>query len=929
MRWLAALLITASAWGQPVDELRDVETPAELVRVVENWVRGRPTMTMHKATFDAGDTLTGDMAVTFDRDTAAYDWDGSFEGDAVAVAADEARYGGDVRVFEAPTLETVDATAGGWMVYSSGKDASGNTVVVVRKSATAHLLVYKDGATPTTLSDKALYGGANKPTATIGDILAGETDEEADYTHDPRAVVCLPGLILVQCNVSKHDGVGSRTLASSYDIWGVSLVYSTDNGATWELAWRSGDLTGVTPPDDYGAEWSLTAVSHERDGSEDDYWVGLTSYASGGDRGAHAFVCRATGGVGSWSISNAHQFAMTNGSATQTHSHWCGCFEDPANTSGLKLIVEVGDSNTDNRTEEYLCSSKSGFLTGGSAVTGATNVVDGGSNWSGPTYINGKIGAGAANEWMAAQTVGYAPGPAGGFYSGGDEEQGGPLFYATVPATNGARINWQDAYAVRGTTPVSAEAFNWRCFSANAWDHDAANPAVAANIAPGNSWDTGNGDAARFLYKPAGETVFGVVYAAQDEESAGANHRAVVTPSGYIWFGTANNHGLRRFPVPTRSRTQRAIHTGPGGTNLALATPAQQIAPGTGNTWTIGTETPPATPPTPVAAVHMTIGTSSNNAGYLRLTSDRVNTTHTQLTVQVLFYQDTDAADVAAECYFRARFATVEAGIGNATPFQAPKRLSSRGRFVLATYTIENGVDWNILAGDSAQKIYMQFQTDNSSVHPGEWWLWVVGVYHDADCPPSYFLPGDTTGDNESLVLDGFTCGDAWTVYLVGVLGDTGRDARHYNAGNARAIATLYESATKYIELRLDASDGFAVHVQDAVTNPTHSATGLPLQIRNDPVVVAVSWNGSAYQCWYSISGSAWTELSMPSGAAVKPTSIKLGSNAAGSVFEATRWLHAKVLDSEASIDPVAAFEDVVNDTDTGRRTRSRDRRVR
>jgi hypothetical protein len=905
MKWLLPLLIAAPCIAQPVERIIDAKTPAELVRIMDEWTRSRP-MGLHTATFDNGQTLTGSMAATFDRDTATYNWDPhALEGDATAVTTDAPRYGGDIAVYGAPTVETIDATSGGWRVYSAGNDANGLPVVVVRYAGTATMIVYRDGATPSELSSTDLRGGTNKPAATIDDILAGQTDEEADYCHGPRGGLCLPGLIVLNCCTYKYDGSGDREDASNYAIDGVSLVYSTDNGTTWGLAWRSGNINGATPPDDYGAEWSITAVSHERDGSEDDYWISVGTYASGGTRGGDSFICRATGGAGSWTIGNAYQIASDDGLDTNTHIHYAICHEDPANTSGLKVLVERGDTRTDNGTEEWLCSSKSGFLTGASAVSGSANVVTGGSNWSGPVFVNGSITDTGTN---ASQTVGFAPGPAKGWYSGVDEGVGGPVLYATVPATDGARIDWQNAYSVFGTSRADGDT-NWRCFTLNGWDLDASNPAVCGMFGPGNEWDTGNGKAGRIVYKPADSTVFGTVYCPLDEPSLGAQLRPVLSPSGYIWLGTGDDNGLRRFLAPStaRTRVQQAIYAGPGGNNEVLATIVQQNAPGAGNTVSL-VDSPPVTFPSTGTVMHFTSnGSPGDNSGLgiWRITGNAIAKTHSKLTIQVVLYRDTAAADADTDTYFRARVYSLEGTNSLATAYVGPNRIEPRGGFLLLTYEFLNGsgLDWDVTGATDSDglRILFQMQANSGAYHQAEWWMQFVGVYEDINSPPSYFVPPETNGDNESLLLSGFTCGSAWTAYLIGTVGETGRDSRDTGSGTYRAVATLYESASKYIEIRQDADGGFAVHVQDDSTNPTFTATGGPLSVRGDPILVALSWDGSAYTCRYSVAGQATQTLTMGSGAAVAPVSIKAGSNAGGTAFEATRWLYAAVDDSAAA----------------------------
>lgn len=916
MRWLVFLLIFVRvATGQPelVERVRGARTPAELSRIVDEWLDGE-SMSKRSITWDAGEAVTGGLVSTFDRDTSAFDLDHQVsEADAVVSAADTRRYGGDVVVYGAPTPETVADLAGSYRPYAAGLDASGLPVIVSNYRGTPTLTVYRGGSTVSVLNAITLLGGANKPSANIGDMLSGQADEEADYTHDPRGAVCLPGIILWNCCCHKYDGTGSRTDSANYVIDGVSLVYSTDNGATRHLAGRLGGINGVTPPTDYGSEWAITATHLARDGTNSTFRVTVATYSSGGSRGADSVLFEVSGGVGAWTVSQGYRIPHADGSATNTHEHYGIQVRDPANALGIKYLAELGDSAPDNRTEEWLCSSEANWLAGASAVANSVNVLENGSNWTGPTKINGKTGAGAANEWMSSQTISYAPGPNGGWYAGSDEGASSPIMYATVPATNGARVNWLHAYGAGGTmlggaSGANPNEANWRCFTLNAWDYSAVNPAVAGFISPGSNWPTGYHDAARIVYKPEGETAFGVVYAPQDEESMGSQLRPVIAPDGYIYFGTSNAHGLRRIPVPSSSRTriQKAVYAGPGGNNIALATPVQVTAPGSGNTVTIGTETAPATAPTTAATMHFTAGTASVGVGAWRITADAMTKTHATLTVQVLVYTDTIAADSNADTLWRARFYTVEGTTTLATLYRGPNRIETRGHFTLLTYVLKNGAgaddDWNLSALTAPLQLVMQMQMSSAVVHPGEWWQWFVGVYEDLACPPPYLVPPATNGDHETLEISGFACGQAWAAGLVGVMGgETGRDCRYHNADTFREFGTLWEDANTYLELAWDADDQVRLKATDGASTATATLTGFPKFLRGDPFLFAVDYDGSNYHYALSIAGcEARTGTLAPAGAVVKPTKILPGQDDDGTVRETTRWLHAAVHDADA-----------------------------
>lgn len=861
-------------------------------------------MGLHSATFNGGVALGGSMAATFDRDTAAYVY--AYAGAAEASPADTPRYGEPVLVFGAPTFETINAVSANGSSYNAGQTYDGDALVMMsygNGDGTSTLIIYTDGATPTasvTRDMDASLGGFTKP-ATEDDILAGEATEEEDYLYQIAGMDLYRGFMIAWCHVKVYDGAGARDDEANWIAYGFGACISTDGGATWAKHFRCREDNYLTTTDTFGQAWSGKLMVRTRAGSDsDEVWGALTNYNAGTARSASTYLFRATHSAG-WTAEAAHRWSHTVINATQTHAHVAALSESD-------LTIWLGDTFTDGRTEQTTCSDIANYLAGATERANASGVYEGGTNWSALAIVEGSTGA---TGMVASQIVGCAEAIENrAFALGGDEEYGTPINIVRITGS-GDHPNQTRGY---GYTTTDAELGNWRCFTLNAWDKTGVNPAVAGNITPGNGWATGNHAATRIVYKPAGETAFGIAAAITDEDQNPEQIKPVLSPAGYIWWASKSGNGLRRMACPDSWRQQRAIRTGPGATNHAMTTPVQRTAPGGTNTVTIDS-TPPDAAPSNGKVMHFEIDASHSNMGHYRISTDSlVANAHTWLHIVCWVYApewDGDTYTHIAPQFWRANFYTQEHGTaGEATGLLSPRRVTVRGAWVRLEWQLHNDAagDWDIATAYTTESIQlvMQLQANNSTVHPQDFYMVVAGVYPDGQ-PPSYDPPtvasGSGAGDNESLVLDGFTCGDAWTAYLIGIVPDSGRDALWHGAGTHRAAAALPESASKWIEIRLDAAGGFQVHVQDDDTNPTFTDTGGPLPIRGDPILVALSWDGSGYACKYSVGGSAARTLAMGSGAAVAPVSLKLGSNAGGTEFETTAWLYAAVNDAAADPD--------------------------
>lgn len=891
-------------------------------------------MSIRQITFNNGIDARG-LVATFSRDNAARVYTGT--GNAEAVAANQPRFTRTAVLNPAPVVEVVNATtlSARCMAVGTGSVALGSrTLVIIRVLNAAggsftHW-IYQEGTgevgsgnAPTLLVDENTAGnGTTKPTR-LSDMLIGQADEEADYCHSPRAFSIAHGMIACQCCTYKYAGSGSRGDEANWPIDGVSYVYSTDDGATWTLWGRGGSEDSAGASTDFCAEWSFGLFALTRPGDGLEVWAVGTSYASGATRSAAAFVARARRtslALNDWTVEPIVRFEQQN--FGNTHAHNAELFGING-SGGANLLVHLGDSTDNNRTEAYHCLDIEDYAADIDPMTDADNVLDysisASGNWEGPVAVLG------STTTEADQCVGPCPGrDADTVYLGSDEKGAGAVLSLTRPDQYDDSPNFRFVY---GMDTTSWKHSGWRCFTLNPDNMLGVDPAVVGTMGAGAPFpldgavDADYTDTLRVIYKPRGSGDFGVVYPHQGQTNGRAIQRPVVTPEGWIWIADQPSaDGVLRFRVPNASarRAARPLVVGPGAVNYALISPTQATAPTAPNTLTLDA-TPPTTPPGDAKVTRFTATGTQVNMGRLQITADAVPS-HTSVIIHAWVYMpDWNGTTVTRTSLdsFRMRLYTIESGVSGTTPapsgYHGGKAIGSHGAWHLLQFQFDNSVDggaWD--ATDVAAypvRLALQFQTNGSAAVPLDFYFQVAGVYLDCEAPPSYDVPSaastTSTGAAETMVLDGFACAaEAWTIELAGMLSQRSRDIHWYSGvatGTYRTLATLYESATKHIQIESDAATKVRITCTDGGDTDTHEFTGLPQALHGDPFMVSIAWDGTDYIVRLSFAGTEVLSATIAApDAEVFPGSIKLGSNPGGTALEGTQWFYASVREDEA-----------------------------
>lgn len=897
MKWLLTLCIASSCFGQPdwIDlekELREAGSVGEIVDVVDRY---RIPPTVHTVTFDDRQVVTGSAVVGFDRDTSAFAY--TYVGDAAVKSADEPRYAEETLVFGAPEWDMLYATGRKVIALGAGLGMSGESLafVTIGNGDGTHTLKAYTGPSEVLSRDMHASLGVYAKPSTINDLLAGEADEEEDYCYALVSIEVFDGVAVAGCTVYRYAGTGSRSEERNWNVDGYGGCYSDDSGMSWKIRFRC-EADNSNMPNGFGKPWSLNTFV-----INSNLWIAETNYNIGTHRSATTYLSRATKSEGVWTFEDALRFPHAIVNFKRTHAH-TALFD----VSG-QLITFLGDGADDNRNELYTCSDLAGYLDGATLRADALHVRESGTNWTGPTIINGTI---TGNTEDSGQPISLA----GGFI-GGDEEFGPPIMSYTVPTVAGDPTQLTRGY---GYSMSNHDEGNWRVFTLQSY-----NGGVVATTAPGKGWDTENDDATRLVYKPTGQHAWGVL-AAIEGESGTSQVRPIITPDGYCIIGSLNGQGVRAIKLPTRWRSQRGLITGPGVTNYAAQTPSQRVAASGGNTVTFDAP-PPEKAPCDAKIMHIVSpdGATSNNLGYQILSHDEIMSNgHTWMTIVAWVYApewDGSTHVNRSAQYWRCRFLTDEYGTSEShmvTGFMSPARMTHVGSWWKLEYQIENGVDWDLeFHGIKNLTIAVQMQTANSARHEQDFYIGWAGIYLDNDSPPSYAPPASTgtasAGENETAEIIGFASSNNWTVGAILRINDHGRDLLWHGSGEFRPLLTLWETDSQYIEIEWDAQSKLRITANDGFTSATKTTTNLPLAMRGDTLLFAISYDGSKYTYALSLGGSETrTDSIIPAGAVVKPIKILLGQNIDGTEHEAIDTVYAIMKDVIA--DDTAVLKDWV-----------------
>jgi hypothetical protein len=873
-------------------------------------------MATHLAEFNAGARLVGmDMTFTGPANRNVPEWKGAtFE----TFAANEPRYAGRTRaVGTPPVLETIATLPSTGTETVAGYGANGEPLVIVFATTANNsrgLFIYQDGPTPTLLRTVETFGdGVNKPVGQRkGDLLKIDPDR----VYYPRGIAMAGGLIFCQCNTFEYSGSGDRSVDANWLCYGVALAYSADNGATWELAWDGGlepnaeFSGGGTYTDQFGQPWSIYAGPCAD--CPDSVWVGVASYASSvatarnGSSSWFASKFRREDGV--WTAYGAVRFEAT----VQDGNNHCHM----AYVRQRAFYAHVGDGLVNNQTIrcKYLPpepADPDSYLDGLTARSGAIDVVDWDAgtpgNWTYEIVI-GAPGSSPGDARGAGQEISMAPGEDLDLAIIGSDEG------TTVPLLEIDTAHEDDTDPPHVSAAWGEHFAGWlsshRCFTAQTTDPLGASPAIVANCTPGGRIASGRVDTAVTVYKPGGESHWCPILSPQNEATAGANKRVMISPYGYVWYCVGATNALVRAKLPSKIRAQKPLLVGPGGRNWVKSTITSGFSPGGTNTRTIGaTNSPVAFPGNSSVIFARTV--DSALVGAEQISNANVPASHTDLSLRVLVfvprYDAVDFPESRHKLQLRQQLLTWSGGYTVA--YQAPSSIETNGDFVLWTINAKRAASGGSWAGGTnpgtwdatAREIALRLQTLGGTAIPTVFFYQYVDMVVDQPSPPDWFLPAgsnDTVAD-ESLTLDGFACGSEWTFEAVIETSKVGRDCLHFDAGNYRTLMTLRQESGVEVRIEHDANTRMRITTVNGADTDSIEFTDLPMARRGDPIHVGISCDGTDYAVVLSYRACVIRTGSIEAAdAIVAPTSIIAGST--GIAIYAVRVTDDAALDAEA-----------------------------
>lgn len=161
---------------------------------------------------------------------------------------------------------------------------------------------------------------------------------------------------------------------------------------------------------------------------------------------------------------------------------------------------------------------------------------------------------------------------------------------------------------------------------------------------------------------------------------------------------------------------------------------------------------------------------------------------------------------------------------------------------------------------------------------------WAAVTVGDIDFPLDMAAAQSTTTlESSYLSCSGWSCGDAWTAYIAGMIPREGPDEYSTNRPTTRVLFTLKQSPTKYITATADPStDKIRFTFVDGGTSTNVDVTantGQELEFSKlSQVLVGISKTGTSYRLSVSVGGTLAKEVTQTIGSTdIRPRELLAG----------------------------------------------------
>lgn len=713
--------------------------------------------------FDGGFEASPGLGFTLSRPVATVDPGGR------VIGADEPRY--DVRrsIAGATMIEDVRASPWNTKVLGSGLGHDGVTpVLVLWESSTSNLDVFMV-AGDELMAAEAGAPGRNRTVCkgylNAPDLFRGAI---AGRAYAPEAGAVCHGLIVLLCTVSVYE--------ASTQAWrqeAVALAASQDDGATWALLYEDAPAqVGV----DRAREWSMQNFwTFERGVAPTEAYFVATDYRSKPDTTGGRVVMirarRASAGAG-WMIDPGATVYSTESTAGQ-HVHTPAVV--PFGEGGLRVVVAVGDNSTFNRIVSLTRGDDVYWDVDGWTVDEAYH------GWAGNPGSNGN------------QFIGCAPMADPNEVIAGSDLTGEQLM--RLRAGDGAHPDHGRLYGWG-----MSEGFGCQNFVVRTPTPERGGPYVA-KYEPSVSM-IGDPGSYRILYSPDGER-WAPIFA-----PGGSSGWSMALHGPHVYIdGTAGVVGVRRVMVP-EIRTGRPLVIGPGAMQR-LTTAPTVVGQSNGKVtvlsrdaegkWVDGGVALDPQPPSagPVYRVDTWETDPGVLAGDLLPLGGKKN-----------------FGQVLGTGNFAIRYWVMNASraTGARPNFQLRSDTANLWYNRTAAATVTDGWQPVMMAGSTPpladQNLRIRIRSGQTAAVTQSFYL-AHDVVSEGIDSPGYPPPADASGQgtrypDEIGVIDGFVCGDRWTITLACQVPEDSWDRFLTGTPSRMHVATLVGEPGDWIHLFVD-----------------------------------------------------------------------------------------------------------------------------